>query len=90
MFEMSFPDGAGIHNGTSSIFARAGITAKVHLPHGPVIDLPFAAPGDFMRIMKWRHQDYPKASGQRNVVGAVIKVESVDPDRAKELILKAS
>ena len=90
MFEMNFPAGAGIHNGTSASFARAGLTAKVHLPHGPVIDLPFAAPNDFMKVMKWRMHDFPQASGKRDVVDAVIKVETNHPDRARDLIIRSA
>lgn len=86
MFSMVFPDNAGIHNGTSSLFSAKGVKARVHLPHGPVINLPFDNASDFMRIMKWRMHDYPQATGN-DVVGAEIQVESDTPDKARELII---
>jgi hypothetical protein len=82
MFEMRYPGGAGIHNGTSSAFTRAKIKATVFLPDGPVVQLPFVAPNEFIKIAMWKAQ-----CGNR---GAVIQVQSDDPDKARDLIIKAA
>ena len=83
MFEMRYPDGAGIHNGTSSAFSRAKIKATVFLPDGPEVPLPFVAGNDFMKVMMWRMQ-------HEDAVGTVIRVESDNPEKAKALIVKAA
>lgn len=88
--EMPYPGGQGIHNGTSGLFSQAGLQAVVHLPDGPVINLPFTAPNTFMVIMKWKMADYPQAHAGASPEGALMKIECHDPHQAEQLILQAS
>lgn len=71
-----------IHNQTSALFVQNGISAIVHLPEGPSIDLPFKTPMTFMQVMKYRMQDNP------NCVGQIMKVEAENSvlSKAVELI----
>lgn len=78
-----------VHNQTSALFGQSGITATVHLPHGPSVTLPFSSPMDFMKIMKWKMNDYPAATGGGDPVGAPMVVESDQLPEAISLIQQA-